>query len=247
MPLQLSRALKAALEAGAPSLAHQLRCLKQIDFLPSERELEIIHAFIDRSGVVVDVGANHGVYSEFFSRRLHVRKVIAFEPISRLAGYLRIVLPGSVEVINAALSDRNGETAIRIPFSGSEAFDGAATIDEHNNLSGYAYREEAVRLTRLDDSIGTGDRICFIKIDVEGHEAAVLRGARGVLQRDRPNMLIEIEDRHNPGSFAEVMSLTNELDYRCFFYQNGCLNRIPFRRTGDNRARLDIFNYIFLS
>jgi hypothetical protein len=48
----------------------------------------------------------------------------------------------------------------------------------------------------LDDVLGDAPRIDVIKIDVEGHEDAVLAGADTVLRRHRPSLLIEMEQRH---------------------------------------------------
>lgn len=50
---------------------------------------------------------------------------------------------------------------------------------------------------RLDDIIK--DDVGFIKIDVEGHELAVLKGATSLINRCRPVLLVECEERHSPG------------------------------------------------
>jgi FkbM family methyltransferase len=238
-------ALKRALESRAPTLAHRLRCMKQLDLRRGEAELQRIGRFVDREGVAIDAGANYGVYSQFFSSR--ARNVIAFEPVARLAAYLRAVLPSNVEVVNAALSDRSGETMIRIPFYGRETFEGASTIDAKNTLSGRAFREETATLMRLDDCYVGRDRVGFIKIDVEGHEAAVLRGADRILRSDRPNLLVEIADYLNPDSFSQVMAMMNGLGYRCYYCEDDRLIRMPLDPNGAERPGPHIYNYIFLA
>jgi hypothetical protein len=49
--------------------------------------------------------------------------------------------------------------------------------------------------------------VSFIKIDVEGHEESVLRGAHRLLSEQRPSLLIELEERHNPGCIARVRTM----------------------------------------
>jgi hypothetical protein len=57
-----------------------------------------------------------------------------------------------------------------------------------------------------------GRRVCLIKIDVEGHELSVLKGALGVIARDKPVLLIEMEYCHN-SPVAEIFALLGELGY----------------------------------
>jgi hypothetical protein len=59
--------------------------------------------------------------------------------------------------------------------------------------------------------------VAFIKIDVEGHEEAVLKGAQRTLATNRPSLLIEIEERHNTGSIERVAKMLGALGYREYF------------------------------
>ena len=68
---------------------------------------------------------------------------------------------------------------------------------------------------RLDDL--NLDPVGFIKIDVEGHEEAVLMGGATLLERDRPTALIEIEERHKAGAIDAITERMNGLGYRGFF------------------------------
>ena len=72
-----------------------------------------------------------------------------------------------------------------------------------------------VRTTTLD-TLAERD-IGFVKIDVEGHELSVLRGARKLIERQRPFFLVEAEDRHKPGAVAAVRAFFDELGYSGFF------------------------------
>ena len=61
----------------------------------------------------------------------------------------------------------------------------------------------------------------FIKIDVEGHEQAVLDGAVQTIRRCRPRMLVEIDERLSPGGLARAKAYFRDLDYRGYFVQAG--------------------------
>ena len=69
-----------------------------------------------------------------------------------------------------------------------------------------------MRCDCLDNLVQPDRRIDFIKLDVEGHESGVLRGAKNLFQRDRPTILFECTNSGLTSSgytAAEVFSLTN--------------------------------------
>ena len=61
----------------------------------------------------------------------------------------------------------------------------------------------------------------FIKIDVEGHEEAVLRGMQGLMRCWRPTVLVEVEERHNPGAVGRVAAFMATHGYQGFFLLAG--------------------------
>jgi FkbM family methyltransferase len=187
-----------------------------------EPELRLLPALCDPRRIAVDVGANRGYFTYFLSRRATLTH--AFEPIPELAERLKADFPEKVVVHNIALSDEAGEAVLRIPQNTAQA--GMATLERDNALAGLQTREIRIQKKRLDE-LGLGP-VGFIKIDVEGHEGAVLAGARQLLERDRPNLLIEIEERHKPGSLGQVLALLGPLGYRGFYYQGDHL--VPAER-----------------
>jgi Methyltransferase FkbM domain len=76
-----------------------------------------------------------------------------------------------------------------------------------------------VQVKRLDD-LGL-DNVGLIKIDVEGHELAVLRGAAHTLRRHQPTLVIEAEERHHPGAVAAVTEFLGGLGYTGYFDIDG--------------------------
>jgi FkbM family methyltransferase len=150
--------------------------------------------------------------------RRYSKSVVAFEPnpelAARLARLMRLV--PSVTVHGSGLSDRDESTMLRIPTE-----KGWATLEAANTLPGREAREVPVRVRRLD-GFGFPD-VGFIKIDVEGHELAVLRGAERLLRTARPNLLIEAAEEHRPGAFSSVRDFLTPLGYVGAFMREGTL------------------------
>src|SRR5262249_3290635 len=93
--------------------------------------------------------------------------------------------------------------------------------------------------------------VCCIKIDVEGHELAVVAGAAETLKRCRPTLVVEIEERHTQRPLAERIAAVWAHDYEAFCLRNGALVRFADLCLDAHhrkpRQRSDyVFNFIFL-
>jgi FkbM family methyltransferase len=203
--------------------------------------LRLISSLADRTRLAVDVGAHIGEYT-FFLRR-HAAKCVAFECNPALVAGLRRRFGTSVDIRADAVSDTAGETVLRIPRLAQGADLGRATIEAGNHLAGdFAGIDEVrVRTVRLDDVI---DRpVGFIKVDVEGHELAVLRGATRILTADRPKLLLELEERHVPGCVAAAVTFLGGFGYRGAYLHEGRFVRLE---PGTMPAT-PVWNYLFTS
>jgi len=185
-----------------------------------EKELYIVPSLCDKSKMSIDIGADRGIYTAHF---VHLsRDCLAFEPRPANASILQqmaehLSLPIRVEIV--ALSDTAGEAKLRIPRD-----HGSSTIEDSNPLvdfEGSTRFEIAVPTRRLDDY--KLDAVGFIKIDVEGHELAVLRGAAETIQRCHPSMLIEIEESHKLNSTRDVYNYLAGFGYEGYFLLDGNL------------------------
>ena len=102
---------------------------------------------------------------------------------------------------------------------------------------------------RTLDSYGFSN-VGFIKIDVEGFEAAVLAGARDTILRERPVMQIELEEQHTGRPIEELLAMVQDLGMDAFFLRDGALRPISDFDPVKNRAALNprigyINNFIF--
>jgi FkbM family methyltransferase len=164
-----------------------------------EPELACIASWAPRGGTAVDVGAWYGPWT---TRLLKLAdRVVTIEANPAIASMLRAGLPAA-EIIEAAASDEPGTATLWLPGGGRGA-EGLASL-EHPT-------ERSVTVRRLTiDSLGLTD-VRLIKVDVEGHEAAALRGAEQTIQRDSPLLLIELEMRHQ--RIDEVTGMLAEWGY----------------------------------
>lgn len=179
-----------------------------------EPELRLLPALVDRSRPAVDVGANVGAYAFHLSR---LTSVVAFEPNPGYARTLRRGLPAHARIEAAALSDHEGEAVLSVPRSSTGTEDGGCSTLEQREAATVA-ASHRVPTRRLDSyRLDPG----FIKIDVEGHEEAVVNGALETIRRARPVLLIECEERHRPGVTTRLPALLAAEGYTGWFYVAG--------------------------
>jgi FkbM family methyltransferase len=153
--------------------------------------IDLVKKLVKPGDVVLDIGANIGYYSVILAKAVGVTgKIFAFEPTH----WYRTVLERNVEA-----NKLQNITIVPIGLSNSaqildiDIFHSSATLhaadDTEKPLS-----SESIRLEPLDTFVAAQnfERIDFIKIDVDGHEPKVLEGAREILSKWRPKILLEV-------------------------------------------------------
>lgn len=180
----------------------------------AEPEFHALRDIVPRGRMAIDVGSSIGLYSHALAAL--TPKVFAFEANPAVAAFAAAVAPRNVEVINVALSADAAPALLRIPLNArGHTTEELATIAGENDLAGRTFATVNVGTRRLDD-YGYSD--CgFIKIDVEGHEEAVLEGARRLIERSRPVLMIELFDPHNPGCIERVTARLSQQGYEGYF------------------------------
>ncbi|MEV0264901.1 FkbM family methyltransferase [Streptomyces sp. NPDC050617] len=175
-----------------------------------EPELRRLPDFCPRGGTAVDVGGWYGPWARTLARRAD--RVVAVEPVPHLARALAATAPRNVEVVQAAAADRSGVATLWLP-PGGRGDRGVSSL-VRRPVHGAAL---AVPCLALDDLALTG--VTLLKVDVDGGEAAVLRGARRLLRRERPALFVELECRIQPP--GPVLALLAAYGYRGWVLPGG--------------------------
>ena len=157
--------------------------------------MSAVHRLVREGDVVLDVGANIGYYTVRFGKLVGARgRVIAAEPTLHYRHILeRNIAENSltnVRILDYGFSDRADTVSIDVGPS-------SATMHSPAGFDRVLF-QETITIARLDDvaeSLGL-QRLDFVKIDVDGHEPFVLRGAWDVLGKYSPIILMEISHLH---------------------------------------------------
>ncbi len=197
------------------------RFIFQGDFEGEERQF--LNAFLRPGDTFVDIGANLGLFSLIAAHLVGPKgRVHAFEPcaktLERLRGNVALNRFTNVTVHDLALSDSAGPREMVMAVDGMDAWNSLA-----QPYMGGNYTTETIRTDTWDafaEAHGLGNGVALMKIDVEGWEAPVLAGARGMLSRpDAPILQVEFTDdaaKAAGHSCADVYRLLEEFGYRLY-------------------------------
>lgn len=169
-----------------------------------ENELRYLSTVIASGETAIDVGANSGLYSYKLSKQF--QKVLAFEINDDLTQELSAYNPGNIQIINQGLSSRSDRAVLYIPVLEGRPLTGWASLQPGNCPNAQEHVEKSVEICQLDTF--QLQSVSFIKIDVEGHEVEVLKGACETIKRHRPHLMIEIKEENLEcvSKFFEVLS-----------------------------------------
>lgn len=196
------------------------------DYVKSDVDLIKKLCYQDKASI--DIGANKGQLTLFLLR--YSSHVYCFEPVPILNEYLRQRFHkcNNITIEECAIGNINGELTLRIPVIGSEKIlTRSSLIKDFNQDKIFGERiskieQILVPVKKLDDL--NLDNIGFIKIDVEGFESQVLEGGWSTIHKCRPNMLIEIEQRHCIGSnMNDIIQNILQIGYHGYFMYNNKL------------------------
>lgn len=155
------------------------------DEIEHYQEPQRLHAFqwVKTWRCAVDLGAHIGIFSRHFAQRFD--EVVSFEPAVETRKCLERNVPQNVTIIPYAVGDRDGSVLFRCHLKNS----GATEIVHGEKKDAPGFDHYTVQMITLD-SLGL-DGVGLVKIDVQGSEAAALRGAEQTLRRCKPVILIE--------------------------------------------------------
>ncbi len=190
-------------------------------FRTPEQEYEILPSLVSEGDWVLDVGANIGHYSARLSELVGPRgRVIAFEPVPQtfelLAANMALQPIRNITLINAAASDTTAVVGMEIPTFEDDGLENLYTAHLCSTSAQLGV------LTVAIDSLQLPQPVRMVKIDAEDHELSVLKGMKGLLQRDHPTLIVE----DNSPELAEYLLGFDYLSGTCA----GSSNRIFWAR-----------------
>ncbi|OHV14889.1 FkbM family methyltransferase [Methylorubrum extorquens] len=172
-------------------------------------------------GSLCDVGGNIGIYSVLAAKTKGNAHVYAFEPLPEARSVLieNLRLNGvshQVELNECALSDTEGTAALHLPDPGHGLLETSASLEADFKTAANTI-EVPIRTL---DSLKLSRKLAIVKADIEGHEAAFLRGATNTLAEDRPIVFAEVLS----GAYKTLFNLSKMMEG---------LQYIPFRMRPD--------------
>jgi FkbM family methyltransferase len=178
-----------------------------------KHELEALNKFVfsslGRNTRCLDIGANIGNHTSFFSN--FFERVYAFEPNPMVRAVLVANTIGrNITIYEDGLSDVNGTLYFQQDFVNL----GGSRIVAEKQQSDFS-----INVKRLDDVAIENDltNVTFVKMDVEGHEANVIRGGMSFLSAQKPIIAMEGFFLSDPSRGQEISSLLKEAGYRHFY------------------------------
>lgn len=240
-PSSLEERIKRALF----SPRHELKRIVERELRKGEPELRLLPQLVDPERAAVDAGANRGIWTHQLAGLCP--RVYAFEPNPKMFAILSAARPDNAEVYQIALSDQPGLAALKVPRY-RRGYSNQHGSLEASRIEGKDFGVVEVETARMDalrlDPVG------FIKIDVEGHEGAVIAGASALIARDRPTLVVELEERHRAVSIEQAVGEVIALGYDAFVFKQGELRPFEaFDPDSDHRAAVEtpayINNFIF--
>jgi FkbM family methyltransferase len=190
------------------------------DWRETNGEFELLRYAMPHCRIVFDVGANRGEWSAQAHRLNPQARIYAFEPAAATFRELAARFdPRSVSALPVALGSTTGTTTFYVDprSSGTNSLYGERSWSESPGST----QPETIRIATVDDFCAKAgiDRIDFLKIDVEGAEIEVLRGAAGMLAAGKIGA-IQFEHSywaiHSLVMMRELFDLLPPLGFRLF-------------------------------
>ena len=169
---------------------------------------------IPTQGSILDIGANIGITAIPLAKKFDKSTIYAFEPIHEnflaLTRVIKFFKVDNIITSKSALGETKGSIKMVMPVIAGVKKQGLSKLDD-NNTEGVI---EEVMINPVD-SQSFKDKVVAIKIDVEGHELEVLKGARKLLLADRPIIYCELWDNHKR---TEAIAYMEDLGYVAYVY-----------------------------
>ena len=150
--------------------------------------IKIMEKVLKSSSNCIDIGCHKGEILDLMLSYAPKGKHFAFEPIPEMYEQLKLRFDSNCEIYPFALSDKKGETTFNY-VKNAPAYSGIKK--RKYAVKNPDIEELKVKVDMLDNVLPEDLKIDFIKIDVEGGEFNVLKGAKNVLEKSKPVVVFE--------------------------------------------------------
>ena len=212
-----------------------------------ENEIFYVDKLLTNKRVFIDIGANEGTHSYFFSKRFEL--VHSFEPIKEITENLKQFRRNKIIIHNVGLSNEVDTVLLYTPILEGKEIYGLSSIKD--NFKGPSIKRE-IEIKKLDDF--NFKNVDLIKIDVEGNEYEVIQGGIKTITKHKPKLIVEIEQRHCERNINEIFDLIINIGYRGYFLQknriydikyfNYKIHQKPYINTPQNNKYINNFLFI---
>jgi len=190
-------------------------------------EIRYVLKHLKPGDFAIDVGGYKGGYTYWMRYRAgKTGRVVTFEPQPALSERLKKLVAAfgwdNVKIEQMGLSSADGKLTLSLPKGRPVSL---ATLEPRE---GEEYEKYDVPVETLDHYLErrklTG--VKMIKVDAEGHEVDVFRGAEACLKRDRPRLLFECEEKHRKNLTTDTFEFLKSMNYRGYFFWGKVLRPI---------------------
>lgn len=228
------------------------KSLSKVEF---DAELLLLEFLLNKDSVFFDIGANKGEYAYYAEKLINPKNIYLFEPEKKLNKQLNAIFKGC-NILDVALSDSAGTHQFKIPVINGVADNCLSSLEvdnkEDNETEAIIYE---VKTNTLDAFVKEKNAFPdLIKIDVEGHELSVLKGAENYISTHHPSLIIEIEQRHHKDIHIDfVFEDFKKKGYNAYYYSKKQAQLFPYNNKIHLINSIEYFgkidyinNYIFI-
>lgn len=204
-----------------------------------EPELELIDRVVREGDTAIDIGANYGLWAYHLSRAVgRDGRVFSFEPIPFTSRTFRLIqralgFTGNVELVAKGCGESNERVSFTVPVQDGGAISAGLAHrmgrnDDRPERRTFANFDRTMdvecEVVALDDYLPSISRLSLVKCDIEGADLFALRGARTLLEKHKPVVIVEITPWFLEGfglSVSDVTAFFDGLGYECYRYEEG--------------------------
>lgn len=207
-----------------------------------EKEIHLVPFLADAHKTAIDIGANKGIWTHRLLK--HCSNVYSFEPNPKMFRRLNKCFGHQSTVSPVAISNKSGTSVLRIPRTAGRYSSQLSTLSKVQQFD--SFLSVTVETSKLDDM--AIENVGFIKIDVEGFEMEVLEGAAKTIERYKPILVVEIEEKHTQRDLQESIGRVEAMGYGTYVIADGVLRNFHEAHDGNHHSRSGeyLFNFIFL-